>query len=215
VAKKNLLMREITDRLPPLYFQDANFVITSGRENGIYNMNNLRKVLTEDISYLYLLAFLLTGDQNAAMQCVVNGLEDCIADNSAFRHWARSWSTRTIIRNAVQMIAPAPKQTGNASLIRPAVEAKSKADALIAAVIQLPTFERFVFVISVLEGYSDRDCSVLLHCTPEEINATRARVLQSVTLPGEAASVPAKSRSWQGSLLSHAIAFLAAINVLL
>ncbi len=178
-------------------------------------MNNLRKVLTEDISYLYLLAFLLTGDENAAMQCVVNGLEDCIADNSAFKHWARSWSKRTIIRNAVQMIAPAPKQTGNASPIRPAVEAKSKADALIAVVIQLPPFERFVFVISVLEGYSDRDCSALLHCAPEEITAARARVLQSVTVPGEAASEPAKSRSWQGSLLSHAIAFLAAINVLL
>jgi outer membrane efflux protein len=41
--------------------------------------------------------------------------------------------------------------------------------AAIATVLALGDFERFVFVLSVLERYSDQDCSVLLRCSREDV----------------------------------------------
>lgn len=178
-------------------------------------MKELRAVLTKDISYLYILAFLLTGDQNAAMQCVVSGLEDCVGDNSAFQHWAHNWSKRTIIRNAIAMMDPTPVQAEQPAVRPSPSEAKTSADALIAAVIQLPVFDRFVFVISVLEGYSDSDSALLLQCTPEEISASRVRVYKNLTVPGLGSPAPAKLRSWPGAMLSQAIALFTAIGSLL
>lgn len=176
-------------------------------------MKNLREVLTKDISYLYLLAYLLTGEQETAMQCVVNGLEDCIADNLAFKHWAHTWSKRTIIKNGIAMMVPTPAQSGNAPIIHRAAGVTSTVEELIAAVLQLPLFDRFVFVITLLEGYSDRGCSVLLDCTPAEVERARTRISQSIPMTGETSS--AKGGSWQGSLLSQAVACLMAIGSLL
>jgi len=39
--------------------------------------------------------------------------------------------------------------------------------------VALADFERFVFVMSVLEGYSDQDCSVLLGCSEQDVRETR------------------------------------------
>jgi hypothetical protein len=50
----------------------------------------------------------------------------------------------------------------------------------VAAIVQLDTFERFVFVLSVLECYSDKECSDLLHCRLEEVAESRAHALHSV-----------------------------------
>jgi hypothetical protein len=47
-----------------------------------------------------------------------------------------------------------------------------------ANVLVLEDFERFVYVLSVLEGYTDRECSVLLKSSPQEIEQTRSRALQ-------------------------------------
>ena len=44
----------------------------------------------------------------------------------------------------------------------------------------LADFERFVFVMSVLERYSDQDCSVLLGYRVREIRDARTRALQQI-----------------------------------
>ena len=49
-----------------------------------------------------------------------------------------------------------------------------------AAILGLRPFERFVFVMSVLEGYSDQGCSVLLGCTPRDVVAARVRAFQQL-----------------------------------
>jgi hypothetical protein len=46
------------------------------------------------------------------------------------------------------------------------------------AVLRLEPFERFVYVMSVLERYSDLDCSVLLGCARRDVIAARIRGLQ-------------------------------------
>src|SRR5215831_21083702 len=72
---------------------------------------DFQKIFTEDMDDLHLLAFLLTADQDKAEECFVSGLEDSIDGNPVFRDWARSWSKRTIIKNAIKAVAPGSLDT--------------------------------------------------------------------------------------------------------
>jgi DNA-directed RNA polymerase specialized sigma24 family protein len=51
-------------------------------------------------------------------------------------------------------------------------------DSRLAAILALPDFERFVYVLSVLEGCTDRECGTLLGVSPQQIEETRIRALQ-------------------------------------
>ncbi len=51
-------------------------------------------------------------------------------------------------------------------------------DSRLAAILALPDFERFVYVLSVLEGCTDRECGALLGVSPQQIEETRIRALQ-------------------------------------
>ena len=54
--------------------------------------------------------------------------------------------------------------------------------AVIAGVLvaESRTFERFVFVLSVLEGYSVSECATLLACTLRDVVSARAAVLKEM-----------------------------------
>ena len=51
-------------------------------------------------------------------------------------------------------------------------------DPRFAAILGLPHFERFVYVLSVLEGFTDQQCATLLGVSSQEIEETRLRALQ-------------------------------------
>jgi DNA-directed RNA polymerase specialized sigma24 family protein len=51
-------------------------------------------------------------------------------------------------------------------------------DPRFAAILTLPDFERFVYVLSVLEGYTDQQCATLLSVSTQQIEATRLRALR-------------------------------------
>jgi hypothetical protein len=132
------------------------------------------------MSGLYLLSFLLTADREKAEQCFVSGLEDAVEGNRVFKDWARSWARRAIIQNAVSAINPRSPEAG--SVARNGNEAKLPAEqpVEIGAVLKLEPFERFVYVMSVLERYSDQHCSVLLGCAGWEVPSARIRALQQI-----------------------------------
>jgi len=46
--------------------------------------------------------------------------------------------------------------------------------------LSLEDFERFVFIMSVLEHFSDHDCALLLDCSVREILESRARALREL-----------------------------------
>ena len=48
--------------------------------------------------------------------------------------------------------------------------------------LRLEPFERFVYVMSVLERYSNLDCSVLLGCARRDVIAARIRGLQQIEM---------------------------------
>lgn len=144
--------------------------------------NDFCRIFAEDENALYLLSLLLTADASKAEQCFVAGLEDSIQGNPVFKDWARAWSKRMIIKNAIRMISPAPGQLNG-----PLHVSESEAVALdlgreLTAVLQRAPLERFVFVMSVLEGYSIQECSILLNCSKQDVAITQTQALQHVAL---------------------------------
>jgi DNA-directed RNA polymerase specialized sigma24 family protein len=147
-------------------------------------------IFSEDLKEFYKLSFLLTRDPGKAERCVVDGLEDCVTGNRVFREWARSWAKRTIVQNAVRELKPRPSQS-NSQLsggIFSNINQHSRRPGghfEIDAVLRLADFDRFVFVMSVLEHYSEHDCALLLGCSAIEIREGRTRALKELaTSPG-------------------------------
>ena len=144
--------------------------------------DDFRRVFHDEADSLYRLAFLLIADHEKAQQCFVYGLEDSVNGSAVFKDWAHSWARRTIIQNAVRAIiarpmeeyAPSSFDGGSTKLAAEQVET--------AAVLRLEPFERFVYVMSVLERYSDLDCSVLLGCARRAVIAARVRGLQQIEM---------------------------------
>lgn len=140
------------------------------------------RIFAADMNSLYLLSLLLTADSGKAEQCFVSGLNDC-GGSRVFREWARSWARRTIIQNAIRLIGPRPTDASEISNRAQDVtgdQAPAVLRPVVSAVLELGSFERFVFIMSVFEGYSDQDCSLLLGCTRQTLIAARVRALQHI-----------------------------------
>jgi hypothetical protein len=142
------------------------------------------RIFDEDMNDLYLLSFLLTADREKAEQCFVSGLEDAVEGNPVFKEWARSWARRAIIQNAVRAINPLPVERGGRSHSA-SVDSHDKAlspqqQVEIAGVLGLEPFDRFVYVMTILERYSDHECSLLLGCARRDVVAARTRALQQL-----------------------------------
>jgi hypothetical protein len=150
------------------------------------------RIFKQDMNHLYLLSLLLAGDHAGAEKCFVRGLEDSISSNPVFVEWAQSWAVRKIVQNAIEMIHPRPLNNNNGdgtSNLRSdyAPERAVTERAEIVRILALPAFERFAFVLSVLERLSDQDCAVLLACTTGELVAARTRALQQIGKSAEQA----------------------------
>ena len=68
------------------------------------------QIFDKDMSSLYLLSLLLTGDHKKAEECFVAGLENAVDRNRVFKDWARGWARRVIIQNALRTVDPHPKK---------------------------------------------------------------------------------------------------------
>ena len=161
---------------------------TQGREkeaNVYASHEDFHTIFNEDLNELYQLSFLLTRDPAKAERCFVSGLEDCVSGNSVFREWARSWAKRTIVQNAIRELKPRPSQSNSllSGAMFSAVDQHSRGlggHFEIDAVLLLADFDRFVFVMSVLEHYSEHDCALLLGCSARDIRERRTRALKEL-----------------------------------
>ena len=133
------------------------------------------------------LALLLTANSEVAKRCLVRAFQECIASSSVSKEWVLSWIRRMVIRNAISLVMG----PGGQSFINTNDEADNKSiafspdDSLGAmatseSILDLPEFERFVFIICVLERYSIHDCALLLGKSPREVNEARHRVSSQV-----------------------------------
>jgi DNA-directed RNA polymerase specialized sigma24 family protein len=145
------------------------------------------RVLRANIKPLYLLAFLLTANHAVAQECVIETVDAVMDEQRVFREWGTGWIKRTLIRTAISKVfaeeagissprrtpTPTKEKTGEPSC----GSSKAELEATIISVTSLPLLDRFVFVMSVLEGYSVRECSVLLNCSPTAVLEARIHAL--------------------------------------
>ncbi len=142
------------------------------------------RVFADNMDSMHLLSFLLTADPTKAEElrsvlfpvwkiasqeatCFETGRDPGLGGRlfkMQFACW-RPTKNRSVV-------TAAPSDPVNCRLGR-----TSEADAAITSVLGLEDFERFVFVMSVLERYSDQDCSVLLGCSRQDVGETRMRAL--------------------------------------
>jgi len=157
------------------------------------------RIFEQEMDRLYLLSYLLTADHSKAERCFAGALKDSVHSPGVFREWARSWARRMVVQNAIQLMDP---QAADSNASNRAT-GQSKELPETAAVLALPEFERFVFVMSVLERYSDQDCALLLQATRGEVIEARSRALQHIAGAAEA------HRTCSGERVPHEVAALA------
>ena len=114
------------------------------------------------------------------------GWTNIVQGNPVFKEWVRTWARRAVTLNAVRVIIPQPADgNGRGRSSSDPVDGNGKAVAAgrqpeIAAVLELEPFERFVYVITVLERHSGQECSVLLGCARRDVLAARTGAFQNV-----------------------------------
>jgi DNA-directed RNA polymerase specialized sigma24 family protein len=161
---------------------------TTDKSEAHATSDDFRTVFTEEMSSLYRLSLLLTSDQEMAEQCFLGGVNDSLRGTPVFKQWASSWAKRRIIENAIRIMAPRPDHASGTALAvhvetNGALQTVHDKDGVIASVLELADFERFAFVLSVLERYPDQDCSVLLGCTLQQVRDARTQALQQIAEP--------------------------------
>ena len=135
------------------------------------------RTFEQDMKSLYLLSLLLMGERHSAEQCFVSSLGDCLDMRPVFKDWTDFWTRHIVLRNAIRMLSPAVNHAGEGSRSRLSPPGPELKPAL-RAVLRLNTFERFVFVMSVLEGYSDHECSRLLGSSKCDVVAAKTKTLE-------------------------------------
>jgi hypothetical protein len=134
--------------------------------------------LVDDLTPLYLLAFLLTGSHSEAEQCLVATVGDAFSAQCVFKGWERSWSKRRLIINAIRHVFRDPSKSHLKREAGCEVVLQSPAQYAIDTVARLtPPIQRFVFVIAILERYSENECALLLGCTPRNVSEARIHAL--------------------------------------
>lgn len=137
-------------------------------------------IFTQHMDCLYLLALILAGDELLAKECFLAGFDSCAGENRVFKESALSWSRRSVIKNAIRIVLPTSGNSSRQGLVGKRNGLSVDADASLPSVQGLPPFDRFVFVMSVLERYSDHECALLLGCSFADILPARARALQRI-----------------------------------
>ena|SRR5271157_2640399 len=144
---------------------------------GYVSRADVCRTFKQDMKSLYLLSLLLTAEGHSAEQCFVSSLGDCLEMRFVFKEWTDSWTRRIVLQNAIRILSPAVSKAdeGSQSRLSPL---DSDLNPALRAVLRLNTFERFVFVMSVLEGYSDNECSLLLRSSKRDVVVAKAKALE-------------------------------------
>ena len=163
----------------------------SARSNEYATAGDFCRIYLEQMNNLYLLALLLTADPQKAEQCFLSGFEDSVSNNSVFKDRTYLWARRCIILRAIQLLCPRHNHEHQSNEVRLSIGeifAKVRAYPNLVGIVRLNSFERFVFIMSILEKYSEQECSLLLGCFRRDvINARIAAIrhLASVVVPTE------------------------------
>lgn len=157
--------------LQPMHFVNE-------RATPYLTVTDFLNIFNEEMHSLYLLAFLLTADHDRAEECLVSAMGECLEGVGVFTDWARSWTRGAVLKRAIRMIMPAPEHGDKVAFISLERSAAPVDNDPFAAILLLDDFERFVFVMSILEGQSDEECAILLRCSRRDVTIARVLALK-------------------------------------
>jgi len=162
--------------------EQIHSAVRGNGENRYATCRDFLKIFDEDMHGLYQLSFLLVGDHQKGERCFVAGVEDCAKENRVFREWARVWAKRVIVQNAIRELQPRPRHSDSSALAATAFSQKKGpiGHFEVDAVLGLADFERFVFVLCVLERYREHECALLLDSSASEVREARTRAIQEL-----------------------------------
>lgn len=148
--------------------------------NGKHNSSeaDFCRLFEREMSRLYLLALMLTGNEQSAEKCFERSLETCLSSGRISPEWAPRWATHNIIKNAIDMVGPARDREPNRDHALRRLASRQATLALVLA--SMAPLDRFVYVMSVLERYSDRECASYLGCSVTEIAPARESATKAV-----------------------------------
>lgn len=157
----------------------------NARFNEYATRSDFCRIYLERINSLYLLSLLLTADPHKAEQCFLAAFEDSASNNFVFKERAHLWVRRNIILNAIRLLCPRPNdenQSNDARLshLIEKVPAEVRAFPNLVGALGLNSFERFVFIMSLLEKYSDQECSLLLGCFRRDVINARTAAIRNL-----------------------------------
>lgn len=132
-----------------------------------------------ELNRFFYLALLLTADERKAEQCFTDALDDCLHSSTIFTEWAQRWAVHSIVKNAIRAATPTQGLTTSPNRTFQ-TEAKSDLETIALAIEALPTLDRFVFVMTLLENYSDRECASFIGCAVAEIQPARERAVRQL-----------------------------------
>jgi hypothetical protein len=153
-------------------------------ENRYATCQDFLRIFDEDMHGLYQLSCLLAGDDQKGEMCFVAGVEDCAKENRVFREWARTWTKRVIVQNAIRELRPRPSHSDSTTVLPTAFSSKNgRIEHFgVNAVLGLADFERFVFVLCVLERYREHECALLLGCSASDVREARIQAIQELAM---------------------------------
>lgn len=145
----------------------------------IGNSVDFCQLFSTDIDSLYFLALLLTGEHEAAESCLLAGLESCLSGGPVPENSVRSWIRWSVIRHAATVISSMP----DLGTVQPSNQLDSPLteNPTMLVIAGLPAFERFAFVVTVLERYSVRECATLMRCTSRDVMQARVQAMQAIS----------------------------------
>jgi len=149
----------------------------ASKETNYATATDFCDLFKKEMGRYYLLALMLTGDANAAEKCFAAAVESS-QSGGVFSEWAHRWATHNIIKEAIRIVAPAQDTQPPE---RKAVRWNASPQQTMATLLgSLPALARFIYVMSVLEKYSDRECASFLGCALSEIRPARDRAVRQL-----------------------------------
>lgn len=139
------------------------------------------QLFMKEMKDLYLLSLLLTAKPELAEECLMSSLDDCLNGVAVAAGWEYSWAKRAVIKNAIRLIGPVP-HSATTAVEECRARGYDNEHPTIRNVLALRDFERIVFVMSVLEQYSDRDSAALLGRAPQEIKNARMQAFRGIAI---------------------------------
>jgi hypothetical protein len=163
----------MTRRESPLFFSREN-EFSSPKSGNYATPADYCRLFNERLTRFYTLSLLLTGNPEKAEECFTRSLDACLTSRGTFKGWEERLATHTIIKEAINMIGTNPARVAGQ------IRRTSEVEILAAALAKLTGLDRCVYVMSVLENYSDRECAIFLGCSAIEVRSARERGMKTL-----------------------------------